>query len=117
MKGKEERIAGIKSASELTFYTCQLLSSPSKSAFQAILDENDIDMRMKIVAGLIAREVKIKAEQNQKLAAIQKRRSQQNLSGTEPETDEIAEMQEKLGKLGLPEETKKICDGELKKVR
>lgn len=76
MKAKEEHITAIKSASELTFYTCQLLSSPSKSAFQSILDENDIEKRMKMVAGFIAREVKIKVEQNQRNAAFLRRKAQ-----------------------------------------
>ena len=70
-----------------------------------------------MVAGFIAREVKLKVEQNQKFEAFQKRRMQSFGGSGDQENDEVSEMQERLNKLGLPEETKKICDSELKKVR
>ena len=50
---KKAHLEQITSASELTFFICQLLSSPLKSEFQAILNENCIETRMKTVAVLI----------------------------------------------------------------
>ena len=46
-----------KSVSELTFFVCQLLSTPTKYEFQTILDENNIEKRMMIVASFISKEV------------------------------------------------------------
>ena len=63
----------IKSASELTFFICQLMSSPLKSEFQEILNENDIEARMINVADLISKEVQIKIANKAKFDAMQKR--------------------------------------------
>jgi len=58
---------------------------------------------MQTVANFIAKEVKNKQEQKEKLDAIKKRRGTGGQA--EQEVDEVAEMQAKLTKLELSEET------------
>ena len=99
---------------------CQLLSSPGKTDFQAILDENDIEVRMKLVSELIIKEVQLKKANLEKLETLKKRFARQSGfsgMGDEEGKGEIDEICEKLDKLELPEEAKQICDREVKKLR
>ena len=71
-----------------------------------------------MVANMISREVTIKLEQKEKFEALKKRQRSGGMGGVgDAEDDEIAQLEEKLKSLELPEETKKICDTELKKLR
>ena len=117
---KESQIKELTSASELTFFVCQLLTSPMKTEFQAILDQNDIEARMNLVANLIAKEVQVKAHNIAKQEALRKRIKERQAgypSENEEGKSEVDEINSKLEKLELPEETKQICDREVRKLR
>jgi ATP-dependent Lon protease len=48
------------SASELTFFAAQLLTSASKDDLQAVLDENNLEQRVEKVLALMIKEVEQK---------------------------------------------------------
>ena len=50
-----------------------MLTSPTKSQFQDILNENDLEKRMKMVSELLALELARKRAQKQKLDAMNKK--------------------------------------------
>ena len=102
-----------KSASELTFFVCQMLTTPSKAEFQAVLNENDIKMRLQMVSAILNKELQGKRQQKEKMEALNKR-IKDRLAGQggmdEEGKDEITELQAKLKSLELPEEAQKIAD-------
>jgi len=105
-----------KSASELTYFVCQMLSSPSKVEFQSILNENDIDTRMQIVAGFLSKELTTKRVQKDKIESLNKKMKERfggRGGGDSDSKDEITELESKLKDLGLPEEAQKIADQEI----
>ena len=82
---------------------------PSKDEFQAILNQNDIELRMTIVSALLNKELLAKRAQKEKVEALNKKikaRLGGNGAGDmgDDAKDEITELQEKLKSLGLPEE-------------
>ena len=74
-----------------------------------------------MVSTLISKEVQLKAANLVKVEAFRRKMKdrQAGFGGAAAEEDktEIDEMSTKLEKLELPEETKAICDRELKKVK
>ena len=58
-----------KSPSDLTYFACQLLTVAPKGDLQAVLDENDLELRMTLVNRLIV------IEMQQKKTAKDKRES------------------------------------------
>ena len=95
------------SASELTYFICQMLTTPSKHEFQAILDENDIEKRMTIVGALLNKELLEKRATKAKVEALNKKIKERMGGPSNPDDDgkdEISELQEKLKSLELPEE-------------
>ena len=75
---------------------------------------------MNIVSDFIAKEVQLKVAHLAKIEALKKKIANRQAGGqgqTEDEKGEIDEMQAKLDKLDLPEETKQITVREMKKLR
>ena len=77
---------------------------------------------MKQVFALIEKEIQIKSAALVKHEAKKKNQRERHalLGGQGPDDDsksEVDELAEKLQNLGLPEETKQICDREIKKLR
>jgi ATP-dependent Lon protease len=87
-----------KSASELTFFVCQMLSQPTKFEFQTILNENNIEKRLQIVSSFLQKEVAAKRTQQKKMEALNKRIKERisNQNGDEDTKDEITQLQAKL---------------------
>ena len=110
-----------KSASELTYFVCQMLTTPSKNEFQAILNENDIEKRMQIVGAFMNKELIAKRAQKDKIDALNKRikdRFAGQGGGTDEESkDEVQELEEKLKSLDMPEEAQKIAEQEIRKLK
>lgn len=97
-----------------------MLTLPSKEQMQTkVLDENDIESRMKFVAQYMALELNIKREQRKKVEAMNSR-FKDRLGGNsqdEEARDELSQLATKLKSLDLPEETLKITDNEIKKLK
>ena len=73
---------------------------------------------MMIVANFISKEVQVRRAQKQKMEALNKRIKERiSNTGDEETKDEIATLVSKLNSLQLPEETKRITDMEVKKLR
>ena len=76
---------------------------------------------MKLVADLIAKEVHVKAANLAKQEALKKRikerQAQLGFGADDEAKGEVDDLQAKLTKLELPEETKEICAREIKKLR
>ena len=113
---KEQRLQKMtNSASELTYFICQMLTVPSKNEFQAILNQNDIEKRMTIVGALLNKELLAKRAQKEKMEALNKK-IKDRLAGKgggdmeDDGKDEVTELQAKLKSLDLPEEAQKIAD-------
>lgn len=85
-----------------------------------VLDENDIEVRMKFVAQYMALELNIKREQRKKVEAINSRFKERPGGGGSQDDeakDELSQLATKLKSLDLPEETLKITDNEIKKLK
>ena len=80
------------SAFELTFFLCQLLTTPTKSQFQDILNENDLEKRMKLVTELLAVELSKKRANKEKIEAMNKKVKERFGGGEEDGQDEISEL-------------------------
>ena len=107
------------SASDIVFYVCQLLVNTPKEMFQVLLEENDLEKRMKLVYEHLKTELELKKTKLKQDDKVMKRFGGTNInpnkigaSGqqSQEDMDEIATLQKKLDDLKLPEETKKITD-------
>ena len=74
---------------------------------------------MQIVSNLATKEIEIKTESLKKFEEMRNRMKMQRMpsGGDDESKSEIDELKAKLDKLELPEETKIICDREVKKLK
>ena len=56
LQQKIEQFPGISSAVELSYFCCMMLTTPTKTDLQSILDQNDIEARMTTVLSFMVKE-------------------------------------------------------------
>ena len=124
--------ASVDDPSALCYLVASTLRTIKTDERQAILEEIDVDQRLRIVSAILNRELevfelgsKIQSQvqsemekgQREYFLRQQLKAIQQELGETDPEQAEVAELREQLDALGeLPEEVRKAADRELQRL-
>jgi len=82
-----------------------------------VLNQNDLPKRMQMVDAFLNKEVTMMMEAEKKRMAARKNFRDRFGGSNDQGSDEINELSKKLDDLGLPEETKKITENEIKKLK
>ena len=124
--------ASVDDPSALCYLVASTLRTIKADERQAILEEIDVEQRLRIVSAILNRELevfelgsKIQSQvqsemekgQREYFLRQQLKAIQQELGETDPEQAEVAELREQLDALGeLPEEVRKAADRELQRL-